>query len=368
MESAPEKAKAECRMQTRVLNIPYGTKNPYQNMMYSACEPEFSLAAMKQLNFAEIAKPEFQTEHGILHIQWDDRLFPIKDGEDPANNALFQDAVSGLELYKSNGGRVIWTIHNRTAHSAREGNDGFHAARRKLAELVDMIHVHTPNARQHMIAQYDAEPNKICLIPHPSYLGVYESAEITLARLMQPRDQTHFLTFGAMRGNRELDRLHFAIRKLTNRGFDFHMSVVGRVFRPSRRLVRRLDAISNVTVIGERVEDEAIPSVFSQAHAYVLPSTQTFTSGTAMLAMTFGLPVVAPDIEPHRQTTPDSCHDLLYPAQNPRGLIRMMMKVMEMSDSELAEKRRACFEFAQERAPERISRKLAEALTVLRNG
>ncbi|WP_171208966.1 MULTISPECIES: glycosyltransferase family 4 protein [unclassified Ruegeria] len=352
-------------MPTKALNIPYGTKNPYQNMMYSACGPAFSLAAMNPIDFSVFAEPEFQAEHGIIHIQWDDRLFPVSS--ETGNNPNFAKAVDGLNQFKENGGKIIWTIHNRAAHATPEGSEAFHAMRRKLSELVHLIHVHTAHARAHMITNYATPPEKIRVIPHPSYLGVYESAATTLARPLSNRDQTRFLTFGTMRGNRELDKLHVAAAKLTHRGYDFHLSVVGRVFRSGRRMARRLAAIPNVQVIDRRVEDDEIPQLFSQAHAYVLPSTQTFTSGTAMLAQTYGLPLIAPDIEPHQQTIPDDCRDLLYPAQNDRGLIRMMRRVMQMSDLELNQKRKICFDFAQMRKPVHMSELLTTALEDLQN-
>ncbi len=349
-------------MPTKVVNIPYGKMNPYQDMMYSACEPEIDLNPVQTVDFDQYARPEFQAENGVIHIHWDDRLFRDVSGDIDHSDPLFSKARDSLKIFRQNGGRIIWTIHNQIAHSHRGTSDRFIENRRQLADLVDLIHVHTPHAKSHVIEEYQADPDKIRLIPHPSYLGVYESVQSTLQRAMEPRNATRFLTFGAMRGNRELDRLQTAAKKLTNRGREFHLSVVGRAPRASQRLIRRMQTNPNITVVSSRIPDEEIPSVFSQAHVYVLPSTTTFTSGTAMLAQSFGLPIIAPDIEPHRQTTPESCHDLLYSAQNPRGLIRMMMRVMEMSDDELDEKRRACFEFALERDPAHISRELKHVL------
>ncbi len=349
-------------MPTNVANIPFGTKNPYQKMMYSACGPEFNLTTSKNVEFSEFAHPDFQEENRILHLHWDDRLFR-ESGEDDA--LKFQQVRAHLDRFKQNGGRLIWTIHNQQAHSHGDANDLFSENRRALTKMADLIHVHTPHAWAYMISEYGAESEKLRLIPHPSYLGVYEHAEVSMARPLAPRQITRFLTFGAMRGNRELERLHLAARKLTNRGHAFHVSIAGRVFRKGRRLARRLDGIANVSVIADRIPDSEIPQLFSQAHVYVLPSTTTFTSGTAMLAQTFGLPIIGPDIEAHKQTTPEACHDLLYPAQNPRGLIRMMMRMMEMSDAELNEKRLACFEFAVQRDPMRVSGLLKNALSEL---
>lgn len=350
-------------MPTKIVNIPYGKKNPYQDMMYSACGPEFSLTAPRNAPLSEFAKADFQPENGIIHIHWDDRLFPEPEFGRPETS--FHAARIGLKQYQANGGRLIWTIHNQFAHSEEGETIHFRENRRQLAQIVDLIHVHTPHAGQHMVSEYGADPDKLRLIPHPSYLSVYEPAVQTLQRPMAIRDHTRFLTFGTMRSSRELDRLQHASKKLTNRGYEFHLSVVGRVFPSGRRLMRRMQANPNISVVPDRIPDDKIPSVFSQAHAYMLPSTTTFTSGTAMLAQTFGLPIIGPDIEPHKQTTPEACHDLLYPVENPRGLIRTMIRVIGMSEEELAEKRQACLDFAEKRHPDRVSNDLKRALSEL---
>lgn len=350
-------------MPINVVNIPYGNKNPYQNMLYSACKPEFCLIASRSAPLSAFAKADFQPDQSIIHIHWDDRLFPTPETEEQASD--FRATCDGMRQYQANGGRLIWTIHNQFAHSEGFKTDYFRNIRQELADIVDLVHVHTPHARQHMIDDYGTDPEKLRLIPHPSYLGVYEPAEQTLKRPLPLRERTHFLSFGTMRGSRELGRLGDAAKKLTSRGHDFQVSVVGRVYPSGRRLMRRLRSNRNTTVMPERIPDSEIAQVFANAHAYMLPSTTTFTSGTAMLAQTFGLPIIGPDIDAHKHITPEACHDLLYPAQNPRGLIRMMMRVLSMSDEELAKKRQACLDFAVERSPHRISGDLKRALSEL---
>lgn len=352
-------------MPTNVVNIPYGVKNPYQNMMYMSCGPEFALSTMRNSDVNSVGQSEFQSENGIVHIHWDDRLFRAAGEEGLQPDQSFLNTRDALRRFQDNGGRILWTIHNRFAHSQASDNDGLKAVRQHLVNLVDLVHVHTPHAKRYMIEEYGADPDTIRLIPHPSYLGVYESEDTTLNRSMASRDTTRFLTFGAMRGNRELDRLEFAARKLTKRGYDFRLSVIGRTVRANRRLIRRMQSNPNVTVVPERIPDSEIPAVFAAAHTYVLPSTTTFTSGTAMLAQSFGLPIIGPDIEPHRHTTPDDCHDLLYPTDSPRGLIRMLMRVMDMSDEELGQKRKACLDFSAKRHPSLISESLKHTLLEL---
>ncbi len=350
---------------TKVANIPFGTGNPYQHMMYQKCGPEFILRGARNGEFATFGQPEFRKQHGIVHLHWDDRLFQSKDGLADSHILRFQIAHDNLSQFQDNGGRVIWTIHNQVAHSNPGEIELFRASRIQLTKLVDLIHVHTPHAKKHMIKEYNADPKKIRLIPHPSYLDVYEDSQITLNRPLPARNKTRFLTFGTMRGGRELNILHAAVAKLSRRGYDFRLHVAGKVFPANRRVIRQLQSVDTVDVTDTRIPNEDIPEVFAQAHAYVLPSAQTFTSGTAMLALSFGLPIIAPDTAAHRDTTPEACHDLLYQPHNARGLIRMLRHVMQMTDQELSEKRQACFDFATARHPENVSQMLANTLKEL---
>jgi len=121
--------------------------------------------------------------------------------------------------------------------------------------------------------------------------------------------------------------------------------------------------IPNANLSGEAIADDEIPALFGKSHFYLAPFNDLFTSGTVMLALSYGLPVIGPNTPEMRETTPKACHDMLYTNDdNPRRLMQWMLNAMDMPKEELAHKRQACFEFAQSRSPLAMSKILGRAI------
>lgn len=114
------------------------------------------------------------------------------------------------------GGRLVWTIHNARPHDVIN-LDGFREARQSLVKRTDAIHVHAPHARDHMISEYGADPSRIHVISHPSFLVSNEPHEITLARPMPDRSPTTIMFFGVIRGEKGAERIRDAAASLTKR-------------------------------------------------------------------------------------------------------------------------------------------------------
>ncbi|WP_419739263.1 hypothetical protein [Ruegeria sp.] len=117
-----------------------------------------------------------------------------------------------------------------------------------------------------MISEYGADASRIHVISHPSYLGSYESQDITLARPMPDRSPNEFLFFGMFRGEKGAERIRDAAAKLTKRDYDDRLNMYGKAFSSQRRLLRRLGWNENISLGTDRIPDEEIPQVFSNAH------------------------------------------------------------------------------------------------------
>jgi glycosyltransferase involved in cell wall biosynthesis len=176
-------------------------------------------------------------------------------------------------------------------------------------------------------------------------------------------DVRQFLFFGMFRGEKGVHKIQDAAGKLSRRGLPFHLRMYGKAHASQARLVRRLQANPNVDLRADRVPDEEIPEIFGRSQVFLAPYDSMFTSGSVMLALTFGLPVIGPDIRELRETTPPECHELLYNPDSPRGLIRSMLQAIDMDAKTLHRHRKACFAFAQERAPAMVSREIVAAIT-----
>ncbi len=342
----------------QVLNVPTAGGNPYQrNLMYRCAADKVAFVgggkgALLSLDAAE---------HPVTHLHWDDRIFG-RDADAEKNAELLHKAKQSIDSYRAQGGRLVWTIHNARPHKVIS-LDGFLEARQSLVKRADAIHVHAPHARDHMISEYGADPSRIHVISHPSYLGSYEPQEITLARPMPDRSPTTFLFFGMFRGEKGAERIRDAAAKLTKRDYDYRLNMYGKAFGSQRRLLRRLGWNRNISLRTDRIPDEEIPEIFSNAHFFLAPYSELFSSGTVSLALSFGLPIIGPALREMKEITPPELHEAtLYDPSLPRGLIRAMIRSLKMETAEYQRLRQACLNHAQTHAPEVISPKLMNIL------
>ncbi len=298
----------------------------------------------------------------ILHLHWDDRLFG-RNPDQIAEAETRQNIIAQISTFQARGGQVIWTVHNRAPHKVTN-LEGFQVGRKALCNIADTIHVHAPHAKDHLIEVYGTQPDKIHIVPHPSYLGEYEPEEITLNRDLPKADCRSFLFFGMFRGSKGIHKIRETAAKLTKRQAPFHLKMYGKAFASQARLLRLLEANPNVDLRTDRIPDKELAEIFGNAQVFLAPYDTLFTSGSVMLALTFGLPIIGPNIRELRETTPDACHSLFYDPASPRGLIRSMLQLTEMADATLLEIRQACLRFAQERSPDQASQDLRKILAI----
>lgn len=347
-----------------VMNVPYNPRNPYQQLLYSEAVPRYRIVRGSP-GFLFGADDEAGLPRGgIVHLHWEESLFTGSAGvEDMAARAHAGLAV--LERFRADGGTLLWTVHNRYPHRYGD-SETFRRVRQRLCRLADAIHVHTPHAADHMIAEYGSDPSKLHVIPHPSYLGVYESAAATLGRSADFALPRHFLFFGMARPQKGADTLLSASDILRRHRVPFQLSFAGRAFPPLRRRLRRRALAGSITARTDRVPDAEVAPLFGAAHVFVAPYRDLFTSGTVALAQTFGLPVLGPDMRELRDAAPAACHDLLYDPRTSRALIRAMKRTVAMDAAALSAYRAACLEWAVAHAPAVISQRIGSLLDRIR--
>lgn len=362
--SSVRRGKGKGRSAIPVMNLIYNHGNPYQRLMYSDAEKRITLTAGDKGLLGRICEAPAERRPRVLHVHWDDRMFGR--GADRASNETTAEAIlEDFEQYKADGGVIVWTVHNRIAHASRD-EATFRASRRRLSGLADLVHVHAAHAAAHVVAEYGVRPEIVRIAPHPSYLGAYEPEEDTLGR-PSADGATQFLHFGFIRQNKGSDEVVRAAAALSGRtGDDWGLTIRGRAFRSGVRLLRAAARNPNVTASDDPAPNEEIPAIFGASHFYLAPVKELFTSGSLMLAQTYGLPIIGPNTPEMRETTAPECHDLLYPPDgHPRRLLRAMTHAIGMDGAEREERRQACFAFAKSRSPQRMSRLLADAITSL---
>ncbi|MGP3919304.1 glycosyltransferase [Nonomuraea sp. 10N515B] len=184
------------------------------------------------------------------------------------------------------GLRLVWTAHNVLPHRPVFADDA--AARRTLVRHCDLVIAHHSTAL-HRLAALDAAPSRAAVIPH----GPFPAPPLPPpGRSGGPRT---FLFFGRIEPYKGVEDLLAAFTALPG-GLDVRLVIAGSC--PDAALAARLKASAaaddRVDVRLGRVRDEDVAGLFAEGDVVVLPFREITTSGSALLALAHGRPLIVP--------------------------------------------------------------------------
>ncbi len=332
----------------------YARQNPYQRLAYAAL-PE------GRLSYGTLAEAVAAAEQGrqvTFHLHWEDALYRnLRREAWPAAQAA---ALAELDRLKVAGGRFLWTLHNIEPHDL----DG-RAARRFMAALAaraDALHLHSDWAARQAIELFDAEPAKIHVIPHPSYRGLYPvppDRASARAELGLPEGRRVVLMFGNLRGYKGFEE---ALEALRGSGADLQLVIAGRA-GPYDPVADVGDP--RVTILKGYVDDALVSRFFAAADYALFPFRRISTSGSLLLALTFGVPVIAPAVPALAETVRDGREGLLFDPADPRALARALTMAATQEESLRQRQGRAALARAKAFPPERFAQQMAALLEEL---
>jgi glycosyltransferase involved in cell wall biosynthesis len=204
--------------------------------------------------------------------------------------------VVALRRLRSSGIRTVWTVHNRRPHeSPYPWLDG-PLVRRTAAE-VDGFIFHSLRAAQDLASDL-RRTLRAWIAPHPHYQGLYpyDHRPRAVQRAAYGLNEASFvfLMFGQARSYKRIPEAVAAFRRLPDE--DARLVVAGSPI--DERLARAVREAANgderVTLLLRYIPDEQVSTLFGISDALVLNYREVFTSGALLLALSYGVPVVAP--------------------------------------------------------------------------
>ncbi len=205
-----------------------------------------------------------------------------------------------LRRLRAAGTPIVWTAHNLRNHEGR-----FPRLDRRVtagaARLADAIVAHGEAARTAVARALGGELlGRIHVVPHAHYIDDYPNEiDRSAARRALGLDEGRFvfLFLGRVRAYKGVFELLDAFRDAPLPP-GTELVVAGKTTgdRERVRLKRRCKKAAGVTLHYGHVEDERLQEFFAAADVCVLPYRDVLTSGAAVLAMSFGKPIVAPAV------------------------------------------------------------------------
>ena len=292
---------------------PGGTPNPYAELLYAALED----CGLPRLPFPELtfaALWRARRTHAYLHFNWrPDRYYApcladqtrflrrSRAAVQLVRFALLLRAARTLDY------RIVWTAHE--AYPARQGARGRRIDRlgqSLLARASSVLLAHDRATAEQLRAQVVGSRFAVEIVPHGAFAGAYPvggpGVEIRRA-LGISTGAFVFLCFGQLRADKQVGLLLDAFARV--RSPDVRLVIAGDPAdtRSSELVVRAARADSRIKPLLEAVPHERVAELFAMADAFVLARGEVWSSGSLILALSLGLPVVAARL--------DSTHELL---------------------------------------------------------
>lgn len=292
----------------------YSWANPYQRLLYARVAQETECLS-GDIDAALTAAWSGGARRITFHLHWLNKLLEGSGSEEEAAERV-RIFLMKLDQFRAAGGRLVWTIHNIVSHDFPYPEVEI-ALANGILERADAVHLHSVASVPEIEAHYPLPADKLKVAPHGAYVGAYpdfvtrEQARMALA--IPPEDEV-ILFLGQIRPYKGLNALLSAFRALL-------------VERPHARLVLAghgpVDEIlqeaslsqverDRISVFNRFVPDMELQLFFRAADCAVFPYRKILTSGSLMLALSYGVPVLIPEVGMTRETLGDSAAGLLY--------------------------------------------------------
>lgn len=225
----------------------------------------------------------------VVHVHWPHGLYKS------FGQMLY--VLAALVAYRVLKNNIVWTVHELTAYESRHRrrDDWFRSVVMRLSRH---LIVHGDYTKRILISEYNYK-GSVSVARHPSYKGWYKD-EVTREQARQelglPADGLAFLYFGYVKPYKGVEDLILAFRQLP--GFDRSLYIVGKPLDDEiKHLCEGLaSADPRIRTRLSYVADDEVQTYFRATDVVVYPFRETQTSGSLMLALTFGRPVVVPNI------------------------------------------------------------------------
>jgi glycosyltransferase involved in cell wall biosynthesis len=315
----------------KVLFLPDWRGNPYQRELAAALEKRGVTVIMGSGGIDRLPILGTIRVHGkpnVLHLHW---THPFMLGKNRAKSIIRSIRfLAELFVVKLLGIKVIWTVHNLLEHERRDPQVElfFH---RLLVRLYDQIIVHCSFAREAVVRSYqlpDRFKDRIYVIPQGNYMNNYENEvprKKARARLGLDDREIVFLYFGTIRANKGVLQMVDTFGRFQRPRV--RLLIVGKPISAAikRELIGCCESDSRIRAILQFVPDKDVQLYMNAADVVVLPFQDILTSSSALLAMSFGKPVIAPRIGCIPEAL-DSKGVFLYRHNEEEGLLRAIQR------------------------------------------
>ena len=197
---------------------------------------------------------------------------------------LFAKYVAGIKL--------VFTLHNLFPHDTKDKQ--LHKWVHTLfIRYVDSVRVFYHASVPKVITLFKLSPAKVEIAEHPHYIDAYPNVvSRTEARrkLNLPEDKKVLLFFGTVRAYKGIDQLLHVFKHQNASGAI--LLLAGKIHDVAYAQALCRNDLPNIKIHAGFIDVDEVQYYFNACDAVVLPFNEVESSGTVILAMSFGKPVI----------------------------------------------------------------------------
>ena len=321
--------------ETRVLFLPDGSgANPYQQELAQALKSHDVRVTLgvgvRQLPILGALKV-----HGgkpdVLHLHWT-HGFVVASSTVMTILKAFRFLIE-LLIVKLRGIKIVWTVHNLLQHERQHPRLELFF-NKILVRLYDQLIVHCSFAGDAVVQTYqlpDRFRAKINVVPHGHYINSYEN-NVTRSQartiLGLSGEAVIVLHFGQIRPYKGVFHLIDTFRKVKD--LQARLLIAGRPANAAieTELVDLCHGDNRIQSVLEFIPDDKVQTYMNAADIVVLPYTDILTSGSALLALSFGKAIIVPNIGCVTEIV-DSLVGFLYDPDEEGGLLKAIERALD---------------------------------------
>ncbi|MFA7123861.1 MAG: glycosyltransferase family 4 protein, partial [Candidatus Delongbacteria bacterium] len=196
--------------------------------------------------------------------------------------------------------KLFWTIHNLYPHKHyHKSLEKYFSI--KMIKLADGVIAHSISNKEQIINEFNATKfsDKIFVIPHGHFINNYAnniSYEESRRAFNISVNDFVFLFFGRIEEYKGVLKLIDCFKKLQKEYYNIHLLIAGAVRNENlkQKIIERTDNNGSIKIEFKSIGDDEIQNYMKCSNIVVIPYENIFTSGSAILAMSFSKPIIIP--------------------------------------------------------------------------
>ena len=235
--------------------------------------------------------------------------------------------------------KIIAIIHDVNSLSGEDKS----FFRKQIYALANVLVVHNETSKESIQRDLNKkDKTKLIIIPHGNYIEFISPNTIDAKfdnNLVFDRNHKYLLFFGQIKKAKGLDILLKAVPFLSEK---YKIIIAGRPHKEDftyyESIIQELGIQNRVIKIIRFITDEERDFLFKKCDALILPYRKIFQSGVLLMAMSYGLPVIASDLTANKEVIEDGRNGILFEDGN---YMELALKIEKLFFQNLIDKIRA---------------------------